>query len=162
MWVGPDVYKLAVITEKMSFQGSPFEGNAGKMFKDSMVEAGIDVGKVAFGYATDIPNEDVQFLVLAGDKALATVRPDLKVRFCHGRPMLLENGAIGFPVFNPEAYWRNPRWRSLLAAELQVLLNVARNRDRWEEWCPQSCVRCRGEVYYTDPARVAYCEVHKP
>jgi hypothetical protein len=162
MWVGPEVCKLAVKAEKMPFQAVPFDGNAGKMFKAAMVEAGIGVEKVAFGYATDEPAESVRFVILAGDKALASVRPDLMVRQCHGRPMLLDGGVVGFPVFHPEAYWRNPRWRPLLAAELQVLLKVARNPDDWEDLCPQSCVKCRGEVYYTDPARVAYCEVHKP
>lgn len=171
MWVGPETCKLAVIAHRMPFQNAPFEGNAGKMFKDTMTHTGIGVEKVAFGDDVDMDLEDAiqgvkaQFVILAGDRVLQWFRPDLYVRQCHGRPMLMfpdfpDRTPILFPVFHPEAYWRFPRWRALLAVELKSLMELAHNRNRWQDFCPQSCVKCRGLPHRTDPMGVVYCEVH--
>lgn len=161
MWVGPESCKLAIVTEKMPWQTEPFDGPSGAMFKDTMTKAGIGVEKVAFGFAGDDPRErQASFTVLAGDRALHTVRTDLWVRQCHGRPMMLDH-ILWYPVFHPEAYWRNPRWRSLLDHELRALMSLARDRENWRSYLPQSCVKCRGAVDYTDLMGVAYCQEHR-
>ncbi len=167
MWVGPETCKLAVVAGKMPFQTSPFEGRAGDYFKKAMTEAGIGVEKVCFG-DTDMDLEDqiqgirAGHIVLAGDRALQYFRKDLRVSQCHGRPMMMfpdfpDRTPLLFPVFHPEAYWRNPRWRALLLLELQSLMLIARTG----EWAsPQSCVKCRGSADYTDPMGVVFCEEH--
>ncbi len=163
MWVGPEVCKLACVSERMPWWSEPFAGSSGDWFKQAMTERGIGVEKVAFGYADDNPRErGASFAVLAGDQALAQYRPDLRVAHCHGRPMLGEDLLL-FPVFHPEAFWRNPRWRGLLAHELGQLMLLAKDPDSWRLFVPQSCVKCRGAADHEDKMGVLYCDgCHKP
>lgn len=164
MWHGPETCKLAVVTEQMPWWSEPMDGPSGEMFKKAMSDKGIGVEKVAFGAATDDPLErEAEFVVLAGDVALARYRPDLRVAHCHGRPMLIrheQSDLIYFPVFHPEAYWRNPRWRSLLDHELGQLMLLARDVDNWKSFIPQSCVKCRGSADFHDKMGVLYCYEH--
>lgn len=158
--MGPEVCKLAVVTESMPWWSVPFDGPSGEMFKKAMSDKGIGVEKVAFGTAEDEPLErEAEFVVLAGDVALAKYRPDLRVAHCHGRPMM--NGSLLlYPVFHPEAYWRNPRWRPLLDHELGQLMLLAKDRAEWQKFSPLSCVKCRGAADWRDGMGVVYCEDH--
>lgn len=163
MWVGPEVCKLAVVTEKMPWWSEPFDGPSGEMFRGAMTEVGIGVEKVAFGTAEEDPvDRQASFVLVAGDVALSKYRPDLRVAHCHGRPMQVVANVIAFPVFHPEAYWRNPRWRSLLTHELKTLMTIARSPEDWDRYVPESCVKCRGLVEYTDDMGVHYCHEHGP
>ncbi len=168
-WVGPATCRLAVVAERMPFQITPFEGAAGAMFQSEMTTTGIGVGKVAFGFADThleaaLSGLGAKFVLLAGDGALSLFRPDLRVRQCHGRPMLIAPGSpvILYPMFHPEAYHRNPRWRGLMQHELRVLMGLGSDSERWSEHCPQTCVKCRGPQAMTDPQGVVYCESHLP
>jgi hypothetical protein len=162
MWVGPEVCKLAVVTESMPWWSEPFDGPSGEMFKGAMTTVGIGIEKVAFGAADDDPKDrEAQFVLLCGDVALSRYRTNLRVAHCHGRPMMLDHRIL-FPVFHPEAYWRNPRWRSLLDHELKQLMLLAKDKDQWRSFIPQSCVKCRGAADYTDLMGVVYCTEHAP
>lgn len=166
--IGPERIKLAVIAENLGGEETPFSSPAATMFKNSLVEAGISPDRLGFGWATeasllDAEERGASFLLLAGDAALHLVRPDLSVGECHGRAMLFSAdpaGLIVFPVFHPESYFRNPRWRSRLVEELRLLRAIGVDRDSWVSFTPDSCVRCRGEFYRVDDQGVVFCVDH--
>lgn len=162
-WTGQGTCKLAVIF--------PEERNevSRRLFLSLMTEAGLPVDRVGFGtihptIKDDVEESGAQFVILSGTAAVRLYRPDLRTGQCHGRIMLLEpsktstDGPLAFPVFHPEAYWRNYRWRELLVKELRLLREIAQNRNSWLSYVPDSCVRCRGEVIHFDDNGVPYCE----
>lgn len=137
------------------------------MFKLRMTEVGVSPDRAGFGWATKEAlklalDRGAQFIVLAGDEALSLVRSDLSVKECHGRAMLAspDSPVIMFPMFHPEAFLRNPRWRLTAVDELSTLKVIGGNREKWLDYVPDSCVRCRGEFHRVDDVGVVYCEAH--
>jgi hypothetical protein len=165
MWTGPSRPKLVVVAQNLVNEQQPFDSIGGSIFKTSLMKAGIPVEKVGFtwshpGTAIEIRDRGATFVILAGEGAVALWRPDLHVRQCHGRMMALDDECFGFPTFHPEAFARNPRWRSLLCKELQILREIASDPESWISRSPLTCVRCRGEFYRVDDMGVVYCERH--
>jgi hypothetical protein len=159
-WTGPDDARLAVLSPAPTFE--PLQ----QVFQ----EIGTDPARILFGDGklSELEDRGVSYIVLAGQACLDQFRPDLAIRQCHGRPMLLWPGLshcagpIVMPVFHPEAYRRNPRWQSLLRIQLGSIRRVALDRDNWINECPDTCVACRGEFYAVDPHGVVYCDTHAP
>lgn len=123
-------------------KGEPFIGAAGRVLRNYMNLAGIDVDRVMFSnvvckeprdsFGKNRPPSDDEikychwhfeelltisgrFVLLVGATALNTFRPDLKVTKVHGRVMVWRNQFIVMPVVHPAAILRNPN----LSGELQ-------------------------------------------
>lgn len=158
MRVGPPECKLAAV--------GPFgDDEATASFKSMMTASGVPQEKVVFltpDSFVDLEPSGAKFVLLAGSEALGLFRPDLHPGLCHGRLLLLDlsdRGILGFPVFHPETYRRNPRWRTMLLKDFAFLKRAA-SEGLWPSDGPQTCVRCRGLKFDTDINGVVYCGPH--
>lgn len=170
MWVGAKEAKLAAVTTPIGDDYRPFASPGGRVFKEMLDEAGIDVTRVAFGWADDLLwtglyGIGAQYVIAAGQHALDQWRPDLEIRQCHGRPMLIDDRIV-MPVPHPESLWRRqdapgPDYRNILHAQFANLRALALDRDNWLEYSPTSCVKCRSDdVWKVDGNGVSYCLRH--
>lgn len=157
-WTGPDTCRLAVVST------ADFDTQAGRLFKSTFVDAGINVDRVAFGpvdknTVAKVSELGAKYVVVAGIDSLQFFWPDLSIRECHGRPMQLTTTywPVAFPVFHPEAFLRNPRARALLRQQLQLLKLMGSESENWSRFLADSCVKCRGEMYSIDDRGVVYC-----
>lgn len=99
------------------------------------------------------------FVCVAGNAALHLYRPDLGVGQCHGRPMAFHNDdTVVVPVFHPEAYHRNPRWRISLVNDFNVLRGIAAGKEPWVRH--STCVFCRRPATVADKNLLLVCSRH--
>lgn len=186
-WNGPAAIKLLVVGEcPAPGETAPFTSPAGLHFREQLQAADIDPEKLGFCYAvschqTHLPSPELAltcsdrletliqqltpaWLLLVGDVALHSCRPDLEMRSCHGRAFLFDpqepEGTVCFPTFHHYAVERRPEWKETLHYELGQLRQMAAHRAEWMSYNPTTCVRCRAAAYETDIQGVVYCEAH--
>lgn len=132
------------------------------VFQQLLADAGIPVDRILYDFDAD--EHHWNYTITTGDEPLHTFRPDLTAGKAHGRPIVLDNERLIFPVLHHDSYRRNPAWRDDLIHELQLLRSIAtarRNNQPWfvDNW-PCTCVHCRGELHTFDPQHVPYCQEH--
>lgn len=159
----PAAAKLLMVGEGFGAPTRLFAEDAGRTFCELAQIAEIPIRKCRFAepaaeLVPALESSPVQWVILSGDAALHTVRPDLDQRFAHGRP-IHRAGITFMPVFHHVALYRHPQWRALVAAELGDLVTIAKTGN-WMRFVPDTCVKCRGEFYRVDDEGIVYCEAH--
>lgn len=172
--------------------GRPFSGQAGELLRTLVkTEAAIDPGEVFWMNAvscvpmqasgkTRAPNKNevnacsdtraaqlrlasAKWLVLAGNVALHTFFPSLRIGLVHGR-VLHKDGLMLFPIYHPLAAIRNPAWVEDIRTDLSLLGRMIAELD-WTLREP-TCITCNrgpeegpGPWRWTD-AGLPYCNEH--
>lgn len=176
-------------------QGKPFVGRAGKLLRQLIGEAGIDPDSCAYANSIcchpgagsdghDNPPSAAHLhacrthlldqiaviqpfvLLLAGQVALSTLRPDLKLSQARGWPLWVDTANLGRAVspfiaiasYHPSAGFKSARAYNLLAHDLKRIGEVGTDRGAWLDRWLDECYLCGGEPDQTDGWGVLTCD----
>lgn len=175
---GPEKPKLVVVGERFEPEDEPFTSKSGVSFCSVMSDAAIDPNKSGFCWATNGLMEQLAelrpaWVVLAGDRALQAIRPDLETRGMHGRPFSLIpmsergprdarlGGTVGFSTISHVALRRKPKlFHLVVLQELTALRRMARGTEGWLSSVPDTCCHCDREFHRIDDQGIVYCKLH--
>lgn len=183
-WRGPSPADVVVVGEapgeRENREGRPFVGPAGKLLDRMLGDAGWDIARVMYinavaCYPGRAPDEyaikacrpnlmdqvalaNTPFVILAGNVALQSFRPDLSVMNMAGS-VFVQGGRVFLPVLHPAYVLRNRVEQDdttlALAAFRQVTLELP-----WTNLIGDRCGKCYSGATHHDPEGVGYCAIH--
>lgn len=100
------------------------------------------------------------FVLLFGDVALKSMRPDLGLKRGRGRPFIVRD-LICFATYHPAAALRNGNYFDGMADDLATFKALIDAED-WMAFVPGTCAGCAVEADWYEDCGLGWCRLHLP
>jgi uracil-DNA glycosylase len=164
--------------------GEPFIGAAGQLLRETLLELDFDPRSVAYmnsasclSNGTPTPeqvqacavNRELQYellqpsvVVVLGNVALSTFRPDLKIGAVHGRVFVpADRDFWAFTTYHPAAGLRNGLYATTLKKDLARFLEILEDGDHMAA-VSDDCTACPSRSTWYDADCFGWCLTHLP